>query len=327
MTEPTSDRSAGGAVAQSDVVRDALIDAVIDFLAGQDLLTQQEIRAALAREIDCAGPGALLDLRDRLRMDAGWGYYPPDPLSRRIHHVLADRFLRAESLVTGTAHLNHAAAAPSAVIVANHVSYADANVIEVLLQRSCGEPVANRLTALAGPKIFSDRRRRFSSLCFGTIKVPQSADVSSEEAVLTARDVARAARQSIDAAFTRLATGDLLVMFGEGTRSRTAEMQRMLPGTARYLARPGTIVVPVGLAGAEHLFPIGDLTIHPARVVMAVGRPLAAETLFARAVGDRRVVMDAIGLAVAEVLPPQYRGVYRDRGAFADASRVLEDCR
>ena len=327
MTEPTSDRTAGGAVAQSDAVRDALIGAVIDFLSGQDLLTQQEIRTALAREIDCAGPAALLDLRDRLRMDAGWGYYPPDPLARRIHHVLADRFLRAESSVAGTVHLNHVAAAPSAVIVANHVSYADANVIEVLLQRTCGASVASRLTALAGPKIFSDRRRRFSSLCFGTIKVPQSADVSSEEAVLTARDVARAARQSIDAAFARLAGGDLLVMFGEGTRSRTAEMQRMLPGTARYLARPGTIVVPVGLAGAEHLFPIGDPTIHPARVVMAVGRPLAAATLFARADGDRRLVMDAIGLAVADVLPPDYRGVYRDRHLFADASKVLEGCR
>lgn len=327
MTEPTSDRTAGGAVAQSDAVRDALIGAVIDFLTGQDLLTQEEIRTALAREIDCAGPAALLDLRERLRVDAGWGYYPPDPLARRIHHVLADRFLCAESLVTGTAHLSHAAAAPSAVIVANHVSYADANVIEVLLQRSCGAAVASRLTALAGPKIFSDRRRRFSSLCFGTIKVPQSADVSSEEAVLTARDVARAARQSIDAAFARLAAGDLLVMFGEGTRSRTAEMQRMLPGTARYLARPGTTVVPVGLAGAEHLFPIGDPTIHPARVVMAVGRPLAAQTLFARANGDRRVVMDAIGLAVADVLPPEYRGVYGDRRLFADASKALEDCR
>jgi len=327
VTEHPSDRTAGGAVAQSDAVRDQLIGAVIDFLTGQDLLTKQDIRIALEREIACAGPGALLDLRDRLRMDAGWGYYPPDPLSRRIHHLLADRFLRADSIVTGMAHLNRVAAAANAVIVANHVSYADANVIDVLLQRTCGAAVANRLTALAGPKIFSDRRRRFSSLCFGTIKVPQSADVSSEEAVLTARDVARAARQSIDAALARLAAGDLLLLFGEGTRSRTAEMQRMLPGTARYLATPGTIVVPIGLAGAEHLFPIGDPTIHPARVVMAVGRPIGADGLRARAAGDRRLVMDAIGLALADVLPPEYRGAYRDADAFADASKLLEDCR
>jgi 1-acyl-sn-glycerol-3-phosphate acyltransferase len=327
VTEQTSDRTGGGAVAQSDAVRDALIGAVIEFLSGQDLLTQQDIRAALEREIACAGAGALLDLRDRLRMDAGWGYHPPDPLSRRIHHLLADRFLRADSMVTGMTHLNEVAAAPNAVIVANHVSYADANVIEVLLQRACGAAVANRLTALAGPKIFSDRRRRFSSLCFGTIKVPQSAEVSSEEAVLTARDVARAARQSIDAARARLAAGDLLLLFGEGTRSRTAEMQRMLAGTARYLAAPATLVVPVGLAGAEHLFPIGDPTIHPARVVMAVGRPIGAGRLFAHAGGDRRLVMDAIGLAVADVLPPAYRGAYRDTGSFADAVKLLEDCR
>jgi hypothetical protein len=60
---------------------------------------------------------------------------------------------------------------------------------------------------------------------------------------------------------------------------------------------------------------------------MAVGRPIGADTLFARAAGDRRLVMDAIGLAVAEVLPPEYRGAYRDADSFAGASRLLEDCR
>jgi hypothetical protein len=36
--------------------------------------------------------------------------------------------------------------------------------------------------------------------------------------------------------------------------------------------------------------------------------------------------MDALGLAVAHVLPPEHRGVYRDRRLFADASTVLEAC-
>jgi hypothetical protein len=60
---------------------------------------------------------------------------------------------------------------------------------------------------------------------------------------------------------------------------------------------------------------------------MHVGRPFPAVKLLARAKGDRRVVMDAIGLAVAEVLPTAYRGVYGDAGAFRDASDALRGAR
>ena len=49
--------------------------------------------------------------------------------------------------------------------------------------------------------------------------------------------------------------------------------------------------------------------------------------LVGRADGDRRVVMDAIGLAVAEAVPPKYRGVYGDEGGFAKAKKVLQDSR
>jgi len=318
VTEPTRDRTAAGAVADSDAVRDALIGAVIDFLAGQDLLTLQEIRAALAGEISSAGPAALLDLRERLRMDAGWGYYPPDPLARRLHHLLADRFLRADSLVTGTAHLTRMAAAPSAVIVANHVSYADANVIEVLLQRTCGTAVASRLTALAGPKIFSDRRRRFSSLCFGTIKTPQSSAVSSEDAVMNPREVARVARRSIDIAHERLRAGDVLLVFIEGTRSRTFGMQQALAGASRYLEVPGTRVIPTAITGSELMFPIDDHRLHTVRVGVRLGPTIDAEQLRARCDGDRRVMMDEIGYAIADLLPGEYRGVYDRNAAVAN---------
>ena len=73
--------------------RDGLIAAILEFVGEQDLLTLQDIRAALEREIDGAGPDGLLALKARLTSDTGWDYYPPDPLARRVHHLLADRFL------------------------------------------------------------------------------------------------------------------------------------------------------------------------------------------------------------------------------------------
>ncbi len=306
--------------------RDALIAAILSFIGGGDLLSAESIRPLLEREIDAAGSGALLGLQARLAAEDGWTYYPPDPLARRLHDLLADRFLEAGSQVRGVEHLAAAQGGPL-TLFANHLSYADANVVDVLLRRAGAAAVADRLTAIAGPKVFTSRQRRFSSLSFGTIKVPQSADVSSGEAQLNAREVARAARQAIDVAFARLAAGDALLLFGEGTRSRTASMQPMLAGVARYLDLSGTRVVPVGLTGPESLFPVDAATVHSTRIVMAIGRPLSAALLVTAARGNRRLVMDAIGLAIAEELPLPYRGVYGDPAQYPEARRVLQSAR
>jgi 1-acyl-sn-glycerol-3-phosphate acyltransferase len=302
--------------------RETLVTNILTFLSGRDPRALDEIGGILRREIDAAGRGALDDLKARLDADNGWVYYGPDPLARRIHHLLAERLLRRDSSLTGLEHARAVEGRPVAIF-ANHLSYSDANLLEILLHRAGGASLASRLTAIAGPKIFTSRQRRFSSLCFGTVKVPQSADVSSEEAVLTAREVARAAKCSIDAARQRLAAGDALVVFGEGTRSRTGEMQRMLPGVARYLDVPGVAVLPVGIVGTEALFPVGDDEVHPAQVVVRIGAPIDARTIEACASGDRRLIVDAIGLAIAELVPPGHRGVYSDARDLGDAIQVL----
>jgi 1-acyl-sn-glycerol-3-phosphate acyltransferase len=286
-----------------------LIAAIVDFLATDDLLRLDDVRAELECEIDAEGPSAVLALKERLAADHGWDYYESDPLARRIHHLLADRFLRPESCVRGIEHVDDLRDAP-ALFFANHLSYADANVIEVLLHRSGAHWLTDRLTALAGPKVFANRQRRFSSLCFGTIKVPQSSDVSSDEAVLNLREVARSARQSIGAARERLVAGDALLLFGEGARSRTGSMRPMLAGVSRYLA-PGSWIVPTALTGSEVLFPVGGTRLTPARVTLTIGPRLATDALLAEANGDRRRAVDAIGGAIAMLLPPEYRGVYR----------------
>jgi 1-acyl-sn-glycerol-3-phosphate acyltransferase len=303
--------------------RDRLVSAIVEFLGGRDLLTLDDVRVALAREIDEAGADAVFALKERLTSDHGWGFYARDPLAHRIHLLLADRFLQPDSRLAGIEHLASVNGNPL-ILFANHLSYADANIIQVLLERSGEASVARRLTAIAGPKVFSSVERRFSSLCFGTIKVPQSAEVSSGEAVMRVREVARAARQSIDAASERLIAGDVLVVFGEGTRSRSGGMQRMLPGVARYLDLPGTLILPIGLVGSEALFPVGYDSIRPARVAIQLGRPLKADALVARVGGSRRHAMDAIGLVIARLLPGAYRGVYGDEAGYTRAVDALE---
>jgi 1-acyl-sn-glycerol-3-phosphate acyltransferase len=211
--------------------------------------------------------------------------------------------------VSGAEHLEAVTDKPL-VIFANHLSYSDANVVEVLLQTIGAEALANRLTVVAGPKVYSNVRRRFSSLCFGTIKVPQSTVRSTDEAVMNMRDVARAARRSIQTAHDRLGRGDALLVFPEGSRSRTAQMQHFLPGVARYLEAPNAWVLPIAIAGTERLFPLDAHGLSPVPLTMRIGRAIPAAGLLQRGRGDRRLIVDCTAFAVARLLPREYRGVY-----------------
>jgi len=299
--------------------REPLISGITTFLSGQDPTTLDEIRHTLARELDEAGPGAIAALCARLAQTGeDWHYYARDPLARRIHELLAERLLARESAVAGIEHIAAVAGRP-VVICANHLSYSDANVLEILIQRAGGAALSDRLTVIAGPKVYSSLKRRFSSLAFGTIRVPQNSGLATEEAVMPPREVARAARRSIEAALERLRLGEALLVFAEGTRSRSRGMQPMLAAAARYFDAPGTLVLPVGLVGTEALFPIGEQTFRPVPITVRLGRPIHAAALRQHARGNRRLMMDCVGVAIASLLPAEYRGAYA-----ADDERLHE---
>jgi 1-acyl-sn-glycerol-3-phosphate acyltransferase len=288
--------------------RDPLIETITSVLVHEHARDAASIRRSLAREIDDAGPDALVGMSRRLATTGtDWGYYGRDPLVRRIHHALAAAVFEQPPVVRGTDQLAVIGDDP-VVLVSNHLSYSDANVIDLLLDWSGAAALADRLTVIAGPKVYSNLTRRFSSLCFATIKTPQSSDVATDEAAMDAREVARAARLTIQIARERLTAGEALLVFPEGTRSRSGALQPFRPAAARYFdGPPSTWVVPIGLVGTDALFPIGGAAINPARIEMRVGAPIRAADLRQYVGRNRRGLMDAVRELVADLVVEHQR--------------------
>jgi 1-acyl-sn-glycerol-3-phosphate acyltransferase len=305
------------------VAENALLGQMLEFARHRPKDELDEVRRRVERALHDAGPNAVTRLFGRiLSTGTGWTYHAPDPLARDVQHALADVTLGQDSLLEHPERLDRIGSAP-AVLLCNHLSYSDANLLEILLRRHGQGALSDRLTVVAGPKVYSDPVRRFSSLCFGTIKTPQSSALSTDEAVMTAREVARIARDAIAIARDRQAAGDALLVFVEGTRSRDAKMQRALPAVQRYFDAPGTLLVTLGITGSEKLVPVGDEHLHSGTVRIRVGSVVPARTLLDAAAGKGRLAMDAVGVAIARLLPESYRGDYAENSPGIEEARAI----
>jgi 1-acyl-sn-glycerol-3-phosphate acyltransferase len=306
--------------------RAALAEQLIAFAGDNPPEAVERLRAELKQVLDAGGRAGIARLFKRLATTGSdWTYYASDPLARKIHSVLGDVVLGAESALEGSEQLERVRGRP-AVFLANHLSYADANALQALLDRSGYTDIGDRLTVIVGPKVFSDPMRRFSSLCFGSVKMPQSSDLASEEAVMNPKDVARVALDAFKVVDERRRAGDILMVFVEGTRSRTARMQRALAAVARYIEDESTLLVPIGLSGSEKLLPVGEERVHRAKVVVRIGKPVGAGALLEGAGRKRQLMMDAVGCAIAALLPPEYRGVYGEQAPkLAEARRLASE--
>ena len=177
------------------------------------------------------------------------------------------------------------------IVVANHVSNFDPPLVSASFPR--------RIWFLAKKELFKGPGRWFFT-AYGAHPVNRSATDP------------KAYRWALE----KLATDQCVMIFPEGTRSRTGAMKKAQPGVVRLAMKSQAAIVPVGITGTNgknsplHVFrPSGRLRINIGRAFTLPdieGRPSAAVL---------QSMTDMIMERVAMLLPSEYQGVY---GAGAD---------
>lgn len=262
------------------------------------------IRDALDRHMTTASDAELTELLGLFAV-AGDEYrmYPAVPFARAMTRIFMRELVSGFSL-EGRAHLlQFLDGGPRRrLIVCNHLSYTDTQISDVVLHEAGFTHAADRLVAIAGPKVYTDAWRRLAAISLNTRKTVQSSTVATEQGALTGRELATIALETLHDCVRLMDEGYIVLLYPEGTRSRSGQLQPFLRAAGRYLQIEGLHVLPMGQTGTESVFPIDDPLMYPSPVRVAFGPEFASADFpgktGALAEAHRRLV---------DVLPEAYR--------------------
>ena len=113
---------------------------------------------------------------------------------------------------------------------------------------------------------------------------------------------------------------------GSTAQHLTKHMVRLTESDPLLLVTGADFVIfPVGVTGTEKLVPVGEERLHRMTARVTVGKPALSGDLESACDGNRRLMMDVVGAAIARLLPPEYRGVYgQNETEMAEAWRIAE---
>lgn len=117
--------------------------------------------------------------------------------------------------------------------------------------------------------------------------------------------------------YWKIKEGKSILIFPEGTRSRTGKMIEGKKGVVLIAKKTGVNIVPIGITGSENLMPINDNDMSKekfnyANVKINIGRPFALpdKSLHEEKDNYNENCLNIIMNKIAELLPEEYRGVY-----------------
>ncbi len=168
------------------------------------------------------------------------------------------------------------------IIAANHLDWTDVPLIVM--------HVHHRAVYMAKEEYFMNKKMRWLVRFMGSFPVKRG----------------EADRQALRTAEEQIKKGNMLVIFPEGTRSRTYTMARAHSGMGMIALRTGVPVVPVAIWGSEKVF-----KKFRTPVTISYGQPIVLKPKGNKITReDIDEATETIMHKIAEMLPPQYRGVY-----------------
>ena len=120
-------------------------------------------------------------------------------------------------------------------------------------------------------------------------------------------------RAALKRTFDLLKDGHSVIIYPEGTRVESGVLAQPEPGAGFIAQKAGCPVLPVGLTGTRECLPKGARWPRRTKVTITFGKPFVILTK--RADGSRVThdeASEAIMVAIAELLPPEQRGVFSD---------------
>lgn len=183
------------------------------------------------------------------------------------------------------------------IFICNHLSNADGLILNKVLKEKY-DP-----TFVAGIKLTDDPVTKLGTMMVKNIGIkPNSAD---KEAITSIVKLVRG--------------GENLVIFPEGTRSRTGAMIEGKKGVLLIARLTKATIIPIGMTGTEILLPIndnGDMggeKFNYADVNLKIGEPMSLPTKEkeeSKHEYDERC-MECIMKSIANLLPEKYKGIYK----------------
>jgi 1-acyl-sn-glycerol-3-phosphate acyltransferase len=271
---------------------------------------QRGIAADIERILRGADDAALQEVLEAYRV-AGESYrfFPGVPLARRMSRALISGVVKDVD-VEGLAHVDAfmADAGRRRLVVCNHLSYADTQVTDLVLARLAREGLADRLVAIAGPKVYSDAWRRWAAVALNTRKTAQSSSVATEQDALSPRALAAIARETLDDCDRLMDEGWVVLLYPEGTRSRDGRLQPFLRAAGRYLQLRDVRILPMSITGTEHIHPRDAVRMVPSAVRVAFGPAFDGDDAAgAGTVDARRGALAEAHARIGALLPPAHR--------------------